>query len=429
MSTTWFDGAGFGMFVHWDPASQAGLEVSWPMVGGAHSMPHCQSVSPEEYWSYAGTFDPQAWDPTELARRARAAGMRYVVFTTRHHSGFAMWDTQESDLKITSSPYGRDLLAELAPALRAEGLRVGFYYSLSDWHHPDYPPFGPDDLPYRFDRLPQPTEEQAERFRSYLLAQLTELLTGYGPVDVLWFDGQWERAPDWWRPAEIAELARSLQPGILLNDRLPGQGGYLTSEQFVPAKAPGVRWESCETMNQSWGWHPHDHDYKSARQLVTTLCETVGRGGNLLLNVSPRGDGSLPTEQVERLDAIGAWMAGHASAVHDVEPGLEPWQFYGPSTRAGSLVHLFCVLRPQESVTVRGVPVRRVAGVRALGTGERLAFRTRAGVIEQLFPDPDGEVVVEVPEHALDPLVTVLTLELADAPIDRPVLGRWVPGP
>lgn len=428
MDRTWFDDAGFGMFIHWDHASQRGLEISWPMAGGMFSLPHCQSVTPDEYHSLAATFDPQAWDAPDLARRARAAGMRYVVFTTRHHSGFSMWDTALSEHKITNAPYGRDIVRQVVDAFRAEGLRIGFYYSLSDWHHPDYPPFTEADLPYRFDRLPRPTDEQAERYRAYLMGQLRELMTGYGPVDVVWFDGQWERRPDWWRPDEIARMLRDLQPGVLLTDRLPGQGDYLTPEQFVPATSPGGRWESCETMNGSWGWNPDDPDMKSARALISALCETVGRGGNLLLNVSPRGDGSLPPEQLERLDAFAEWMTAHAPAVHDVDAGLEAWQFYGPSTRRGDVVHLFLLMRPQESVTVRGVPVRRVRRVSTMGSGTELAFTTRAGVLEQLAPDPDGEVVIDVPEAALDPMITVVTLELADAPLDRPVLGRWGAG-
>jgi len=425
MERTWFDGAGLGMFVHWDPASQAGLEVSWPMVGGVFSLPHCQSVTPEAYWSQAATFDPQAWDPADLAHRARAAGMRYVVFTTRHHAGYSMWDTAQDDHKITNSPYGRDLLADLVVALRAEGLRVGLYYSLSDWHHPDYPPFATEDLPYRFDRMTVATDDQAERYRAYMMAQLRELLTNYGPIDVLWFDGQWERPAPWWHADEIAALAQSLQPGILINDRLPGHGDFVTPEQFVPPQPLEGRWESCETINGSWGWNPDDPNLKSALQLVTTLCETVGRGGNLLLNISPRGDGSLPPEQLERLDAITTWMERHHQAVHDVEPGLEPWQFYGPSTRAGSIIYLFAVLRPAEGITVRALPVRRVRSIRVLGTDQPLAFHTRAGVLDQLLEDPEGEVFIEVPAEVLDPLVTVLMIELSDEPIERAVLGRW----
>jgi alpha-L-fucosidase len=423
---TWFDQARFGIFVHWDHASQRGLEVSWPMVGGVFSLPRCQSVTPDEYHNLAASFDPTAFDAAALARRAREAGMRYVVFTTRHHNGFSMFDSAHSEHTVMHSPYGRDLVRDVADAFRAEGLRVGFYYSLSDWHHADYPAFREEDKPYLPGvSPPRPTDEQAERFRSYLFGQLRELLTNYGRVDVLWFDGQWERSPRWWRVDEIAGLARALQPGILINDRLPGHGDFLTPEQFVPPTAPGERWETCFTMNDSWGWNPDDTNYKSARSIVHALCETAGRGGNLLLNVSPRGDGALPPEQIDRLDAVTAWMAAHHTAIHDTEAGLEPWQFYGPSTRRDNRVNLICLMRPYETVTVRGLPVRRVARVTVLGTGTRLGFSTRTGVLEQLTTDPEGEVTITVPEREHDVYATVLALDLADEPIaGRSAIGE-----
>ncbi len=418
MEHTWFDDARFGMFIHWDHASQRGWEISWPMAGGMFTLPRCQSVSPDEYHALAATFSPDAFDAAELARRAAAAGMRYVVFTTRHHNGFSMFDTALSEHNIMHTPYARDLTAEIADAFRAAGMHVGFYYSLSDWHHADYPPLLAEHRPYLPGFTPpRPSEEQSERFRAYLLGQLRELLTNYGPISVLWFDGQWERAPDWWDVDAIAALARELQPGILINERLPGHGDFVTPEQFVPAAAPGARWETCFTMNDSWGWNPDDTNYKSARAIVHALCETAGRGGNLLLNVSPRGDGALPPEQLDRLDVITAWMDAHHEAIHDTTPGLEPWQFYGPSTRRGNRVFAFCLMRPYDTVTVRGLPVKRVARVRVLGTGAALTFGTRTGVIEQLMPDPDGEVTIAVPETELDEFATVLAIDLADEPI------------
>ena len=424
MEKTWFDEARFGMFIHWDHASQRGLEVSWPMVGGVFTLPHCQSVTPDEYHGLAATFSPDAWDPADLARRAREAGMRYVVFTTRHHSGFSMYATGLSDHNIVNTPYGRDLLRELVDAFRDEGLHIGFYYSLSDWHHPDYPPFREEDKPYLPGLSPPlPTDEQAERYRDYLLGQLAraahELRADRRPL-VRRSVGAPRRR---WHTDEIAALARELQPGILINDRLPGHGDFLTPEQFVPATPPGERWESCFTMNDSWGWNPDDTAYKSSRAIVHALCETAGRGGNLLLNVSPRGDGALPPEQLERLDAVAAWMAVHGTAIHGTEPGLEPWQFYGPSTRRDRRIFLFLLMQPYETVTVRGLPVCRVEQVTALGTGASLGFSTRTGVLEQLAYDPDGELTVTVAGRDLDPLATVLALDLAEEPIPgrRPV--------
>jgi alpha-L-fucosidase len=240
-------------------------------------------------------------------------------------------------------------------------------------------------------------------------------MTGYGAIDLVWFDGGWERRPDEWRASELAALFRELSPGVVLNDRLPGEGDYDTPEQFIPALPPARRWETCMTMNESWGYDPKDTRYKSARELVHALCEVAGRGGNLLLNVSPMGDGSLPAEQIARLDALAEWMALHSSAVHDSKPGLEPWQFYGPSTRVGEKLYLFLLMRPYESVSVRGLPIRRVRSVRALGTGKSLAFRGRAPIIDLLANrDPIGEVQIRVPEEALDPLATVLELEITE---------------
>jgi alpha-L-fucosidase len=414
--TDWFDTSRLGMFIHWDHASQRGWEVSWPLVGGVFSLPYSQKVDVDEYHALAATFDPIAWDPVALARTAKRIGVRYVVFTTKHHSGYAMFDSKVSDHTVMYSPCGRDLVRETLDACRAEGLRVGTYFSLSDWHHPDYPAVTEAMKPYVFGASPPlPTPEQADRYRQYLAAQLTELLTDYGSIDVVWFDGAWERPAEWWHPAEIAELVRTLQPGTLINNRLPGQGDFETPEQFIPATSPAGRWESCLTMNESWGWNTDDPHYKSSRQIVHLLCETAGRGGNLLLNVSPRGDGSIPPEQLERLDDVGRWMERHRDAIHGTVAGLAPWQFYGPSTRRDRRINLFLLARPYESITVRGLPIRRIARVVEMASGTELAFETRAMIMDQRLPDPDGEVRIFVPEHLLDEYATVVSIDIEPA--------------
>ncbi len=415
MIADWFTAARLGVFVHWDHASQAGLELSWPMAGGLFALPHCQVVPAEEYHAHARTFDPQGWDADDLAARAVDAGAGYAVLTAKHHSGFAMWPTAQSDHSIAHTPYGRDIVGSFVEATRSAGLRVGLYFSLSDWHHPAYPPLRDEHRPYLPGHTPpMPDEATWARYLDFQRAQLRELLTDYGRIDLLWFDGGWERPAAAWKPRELEAMLRELQPGIVLNDRLYGVGDYATPEQFVPSVAPDGPWETCMTMNESWGWNPDDPDLKSGRRLVHTLCEVAGKGGNLLLNVSPRGDGTLPPEQVERLAHVGRWMDRHAEAVVDTEPGLEPWQFYGPSTRHGRTTYLHLLSRPYEEVTVRGVPVRRVRSVRVLGTGEELAFRTRTGVLEMLQPDPDGELTIEVPLSVLDDDATVLAVELDD---------------
>ena len=411
---SWFDGARFGLFVHWGHVSQQGWELSWPLVGGLSALPACQDVPAAAYHESAATFCPRPNSPREWLAHAKRAGMRYAVLTTKHHDGFALFPSRAGDFSVAASRYRGDLVGEFVDATRAAGLRVGFYYSLSDWHHPDYPPFTDACRPYRYGQVPQPTEAQWARYLDFLFAQIRELLTSYGPIDLLWFDGGWERSAASWRSDALQELIRSLQPEILINDRLPGGGDFDTPEQFVPPRPPARTWETCLTMNDSWAYNPSDTRYKSARELVHTLCEVAGRGGNLLLNVSPMGDGALPPEQIERLAVFADWMEAYGAAIHDTGPGLEPWQFYGPSTRRGERIYLHLLQRPYDTITVRGLPIRRVRAARELRTGTDLPFRTRCAVIDEMFnADPQGEVIITVPEAVLDPFATVVEVDVA----------------
>ena len=225
-------------------------------------------------------------------------------------------------------------------------MRVGFYHSLSDWHHADYPAFADEMKPYPFIGYPRPDPEAWERYLAVLHGQVRELLTGYGEVAVLWFDGQWERTAREWRAEELRALIRDLQPECLVNDRLPvADPDFDTPEQFLPPEPPAGRWEMCLTMGGSWGYQPDD-TYKSPATLVRTVCEVAGRGGNLLLNVGPGPDGALPAPQVERVGAIAGWMGRHGEAIGGTTAGLEPWQWYGPSTRRGDRTYLFAPWRP-----------------------------------------------------------------------------------
>jgi alpha-L-fucosidase len=335
--------------------------------------------------------------------------MRYVVLTSRHHDGYSLWPTRHSDFHAPT-----DIVGAFVEACRAEGLRVGLYYSLSDWHHPDYPAMTDADRPYTFS--PRRSSPEAwERYRAYLAGQLTELLTDYGTIDLLWFDGGWERSAAEWDTNGLRALIASLQPDCIVNDRLPGHGEFETPEQFVPASPPPGPWETCLTMNSTWGWCPADTGYKSSRSLVHTICEVAGRGGNLLLNVSPKGDGSHPEEQLTRLADVSPWMERYGSSIVGTTPGLEPWQWYGPSTRAadGDVWFAHLLARPYDTVTVRGVPIKRVASVVELASGRSLSFDTRTTVIDSQFhPDPNGEVIVEVPEDVVDVLATVLAVTI-----------------
>jgi len=409
---TWFDTARFGMFVHWGHSSQRGCELSWPLVGGTPALAQCGDVPVDEYHSTAATFDPVNYEPRAWASMAKRLGMTYAVFTAKHHDGFAMYHTRQGDFSIEHTPFGRDILREFVDAMRAEGLRIGLYFSLIDWHHPDYPAFTEADKPYQFGRWRQPSPEQWGRFSEFMFAQVRELLTNYGRIDVIWFDGGWERNVVQWRSQELHDMVRELQPQILINDRLPGCGDFDTPEQIVPAHPPARAWETCMTINESWGYNPADTCYKSARELIHTLCEVAGRGGNLLLNVGPKGDGSLPTELTERLARVERWMALHAESIVGTLPALEPWQFYGPATHREDRLYLHLLMRPYDTVTLRGARIKRVAGVTALASGMPLEYTTRATIVDTILnPDPRGELRIAVPPSAIDDDATVLAVD------------------
>jgi alpha-L-fucosidase len=418
--TDWFDGAGLGLFVHWDHASQQGVEISWPLVGESiipgHDRPE-DEVSVERYHSTAATFDPVRWDAPALARLARAAGARYVVFTARHHAGYSMFHTRHSDFSVQHSPYGADITRQFVDAVRAQGLRVGIYYSLPDWHHPDYPAFRDADRPYPKERYPRPDPARWSRYLDYVKGQLTELLTGYGPIDLLWFDGEWERTEQEWQAGELRALIKSLQPDVIINDRLPGHGDYATPEQGMPVTPPAGPWELCLTMSGSWAWRPADTDYKSSRQLAEYLCEVVSRGGNLLLNVGPKGDGSLPEPEVARLAELGGWLDDHAESLIGVRPGPPSVDFHGPVTCRDDRIYLHLVLRPVDRLTVRGVPVRRVDSVWMLGSATPLEFRTNVEVHHQDEPgaEPTGELIIQVPGPTAA-LLDVIVIHLTEGP-------------
>ncbi|MCU0518424.1 MAG: alpha-L-fucosidase [Oscillatoria sp. Prado101] len=414
--TNWFDTARFGMFVHWGHSSQRGCELSWPLVGGVFSLPYCQNIPVEEYHSTARSFNPQHYKPREWAKLAKRLGMQYAILTAKHHDGFTMFHTQQSDFSIQHSPWGKDIVREFVGAMRAEGIRTGLYFSLIDWHHPDYPAFTEVDKPYVFGEYRQPTPEHWERFTQFMFAQVRELLANYGKIDIIWFDGSWERTPEQWRAQELKEMIRSLQPEILINDRLPECGDFDTPEQFIPPQPPARAWETCMTVNESWGYNPADKHFKSPGQLIHALCEVAGKGGNLLLNVSPMGDGKIQPELLERLAEVERWMSGNGESIIGTKPGLEPWQFYGPSTRKGDRVYLHLLMKPYETISVRGVPVKRVQSVRVLATGTELKYTARCAIMDSFTnPDPLGELTIQVPEPAIDPYATAIAIDFAPA--------------
>lgn len=413
----WFSEAGLGLFVHWDHTSQQGIEISWPLVDKSiiPGRTHAEAqVTAGQYHSTAATFNPTRWDASELARLARMSGARYLIFTARHHAGYSMYHTKYDDYSIEHSPYRKDITREVFDALRAEGVRVGLYYSLSDWHHPDYPPFTDADRPYAHDNNRRSSPEAWDRYLGYVKAQLTELLTDYGQIDLIWFDGEWERSEAEWRPGEIRDLVKSLQPDVVINDRLLGQGDYVTPEQSLPVTPPDQPWEMCLSIGESWAWRPDDTDFKPARQLAEYLIETVGRGGNLLLGLAIKGDGTFPSGEVSRLKSLGSWLASHGESIYGVTPGTSAIEFHGPVTTRKDRIYLHLVLVPVDRVTVRGLPVSRIADIRLLGSEESLPFTINLEVHEdETDTEVTGEVIISFP-GSTDALVDVIAIDLRD---------------
>ncbi|MFB8188697.1 alpha-L-fucosidase [Microbacterium sp. NPDC055988] len=398
----WFRSASFGLFIHFDQASQLGVDLSWPMVGltsddgsGVHAR---RAV---DYFAEADRFDPREWDPRAIAQAARGAGMQYAVFTTKHHSGWASWPSAATPLNISTSPYGArggDLVRDYVDAFREVGLRIGLYFSVSDWSDPDYPAWRAEFAPYGFEEYPRATPAQWAGYRERMKAELTELLTNYGRIDLLWFDGGWERTAEEWDSADLERHIRSLQPDVVLNDRIPGIGDYVTPEQSIPAELLHDAWEACITMNDTWGWDPDDQDYKTTAHLIRTLVDCAANGGSLLLNVGPSITGALPAKEEATLHEIADWMRTHRESVIGARPGLEPWQFYGPSTRNADDLYLHLVAWPDETATVRGVRPQSVLGVELLTTGEDLPFRAIVDPAHARDDDPLGNLVISIPQ-------------------------------
>jgi len=433
--TSWFDDLGLGIFLHWGHASSRGWEMSWQMTGGVTGqLPPREPVSCEEYFANASSFDPDAFDAVRWADDIAAAGARYAVFTSKHHDGFAMFDTKLSDYSITrTSPFGRDVLGELVPALRERGLRIGIYFSIIDWHHEDYPRYSDSTIrkPYVLGDYPRPNHEGWRRYRSFMLNQLTELLTRYGPIDICWLDGEFEHSAEEWDFADIRAHIRDLQPNCLVNDRCIGFGDFTTPEQQLRQTPPDGPWELCMTMNDSWSWVDTDHNWKSPHALVERLVETVVAGGNLLLGVGPLGDGTFPDEATLLLRSIGTWVSANAESVHGLRAGLTSHQCRLPTSRRstsdGERIYVYLTMSPAETLVLQQLPVNRIHSVRWLDTGSELPWAASPSLpdVHRAAADPLGELTITLSAARAASICPVLAIDITAAePTDE---GRRTP--
>lgn len=418
MRRRWFDDARFGMFVHFGLYSAAARH-EW--------VQNYEKLTDAEYRPYFDHFHPDLFDARALARRAKETGMGYVVLTTKHHDGFALWDTAHSDFNAVAA-CGRDLVREYVDALRAEGLRVGLYHSLIDWHHPDF------TVDWNHPRRDDPqaiagnADRDMNRYREFLHGQVRELLTGYGEIDYLFFDftypeerdGLAGKSPEDWDAEGLLALCRELQPDMIVNDRLGIPGDFVTPEQYQPTSPlsrDGVPlvWEACQTMNGSWGYHRDNTDQKSATLLVQMLADSVSMDGNMLLNVGPDGRGAIAPRDERTLREIGEWMRLHRDAIvgaghADARPPRE-----GVYTRRGDRLYLHLFSWPLGFVHLPGL-AGKVGYARLLNDGSWLRTTVSDPTQQADLMTPAGEaegtLTVHLPVTRPDVLVPVIELTL-----------------
>jgi alpha-L-fucosidase len=419
----WFRDVKFGLMMHWGPYSQWGVVESWSIC--SEDEPWCRRDIPDyvayknKYEDLKKTFNPVKFDPEAWARAAKYAGMRYVVHTTKHHDGFCMFDTRQTDYKITSAecPFSKNpkanIVKEIFDAFRREGFGIGAYFSKPDWHSPDYwaPEWATPDRNVNYDTEKYP--ERWRKFRDYTYAQIEELMTGYGNIDILWLDGGWVRPypplePDLRgilkRPfnqdidmPKIAAMARGRQPGLIIVDRtVTGKyENYRTPEQEIPDKPPAYIWETCMTMGNSWSYVPNDR-YKSANKLIHLLVDIVSKGGNFLLNIGPNAEGELPAEALKRLKEIGDWMKINAEAIYKTRP-IAPYKEAKTCFTSLADGTIFAIYLADEDETRPPATIQLYSQAPGPGTKIRML-----GVPEAVRWEKDGKgILIHVPEPAL----------------------------
>ena len=355
----------FGMFIHWGPVSLTGHEIGWSRG---------RETSVEVYDNLYRQFNPANFNAGEWVSVARAAGMKYIVLTTKHHDGFCLWNTRQTDYNIMNSPFHRDVVKELAAACKKQGLAFGAYYSVCDWHHPDFPLTSPGGETKR-------EKSDLDAYNRYLLAQISELVTNYGPLVTIWNDMP-QRFNG--RGANTIKLVRSLQPDITINDRTGDGGDYDTPEQRIGKFQNDHPWETCMTICSQWSWKPDDK-MKSVGEVISILARTAGGDGNLLLNVGPMPDGRIEPRQVEVLKQVGAWMARNSESIYGTRGG--PWKPTQSiaSTRKSKTIYVHVLKWPNGLVKLPNIPAKIVSAKLPKG-GKADVRQTESGIEISVAP-------------------------------------------
>lgn len=396
----WRDGR-FGMFIHWGPSSLSGKEISWSRAKSNPNSPNKGPTPVDVYDNLYKKFHPEKFNADEWVATAKAAGMKYIVLTAKHCDGFLLWDSKTIDYNIMSTPFGRDVVQELSTAARKAGIPFCVYFAPGDWKDPDC-------------RNPVTNIKFVERMH----AQITELLTKYGRIPLIWFD--FDGYPNPSDPKETASLVRKLQPGIIMTNRLEALhsdeshgrmgpwGDYATPEQFVGGFCDTIPWETCMTIGSQWSWKPHEK-VKSLKQCLSTLITTVGGDGNLLFNVGPKPDGEIEPEQVARLKEMGAWLAKNGEAVYGTRGGpYYPTKAYA-STRTSDAVYISAIQLANGSLVLPALPAK----VRSAALLDETPVS---------FEQTDALLKLTIPEGRQDPDITVVKLEVEGNPMKIPAI-------
>jgi alpha-L-fucosidase len=399
----WFEDAKLGIFIHYGIYAVNDVSESWSF--------HNKQVTWPAYMSQLSGFTASKYDPTAWANLFKEAGARYTVITTKHHDGVALWDTKEKHYDvIRNTPAKKDLIDPLVNALRKNNIKVGAYFSLIDWSHPDYPGFLKDSSRYKVANEPA----RWKKFQGFFQNQLSELSTRFNP-DLWWFDGDWEHSAEEWESSKVRANLLARNPATIINGRLQGYGDYETPEQNFPVTRPSFKWwELCMTTNDNWGYRKSDTNWKTPYEVISIFVDAVSNGGNLLLDIGPKQDGTIPDEQVHILKELGAWNTRNGSAIFNTIGGIPQGHFYGPTTLSKDSTTLYLFLHGKTSgpVMVKGLD-NKIVSIEVLGNGATLKSKVVGKISWSPVP---GLVYIDVPATTLDKYITVLKVTL-----DKPV--------
>ena len=394
----WWSEARFGMFIHWGPVSLKGTEIGWSRG---------KQIPTAEYDALHKSFDPVKFNADQWVKIAKDAGMKYIVITSKHHDGFCIFDTKTTDYDIMSTPYGRDVVKQLADACKRHGVRLCFYYSILDWYHPHYTPEnmkqgGPGYA------LPAGEKPDMDKYVAYMKEQLRELLTNYGDIGVIWFDGEWEKPWTEARGRDLYQYLRSLKSDVIINNRVAKArrsekgmfaGDHDTPEQEIGRFQRERLWESCITICRQWAWKPNDQ-MKSLGQSLRTLITCAGGDGNLLFNVGPMPDGRIEPRQVDRLREMGAWMKKYGDGIYNTRGGPFKPAKWGASTCRDKDVYLYIYEWPAEGALELPPISRKITAKSTLSGGDAKVIQT------------DAALIIDLPAGDRDEIATVIKLTL-----------------